>query len=181
MIGGPMVGPAMAKRSQTPRALQTPRARLHVDDRALSGERANRVRRDGRRVCAGGLCAGWLRSTAPHAMPAPRARQRCGRPAPLRSCGRPGVLLGITRGRRGELAAGGDAELAVDVARVGTNRLDSDLQGEGYLSVRATLLEQRKHFRLPPGQQLPRDRGARTRRHARNHLKPPGGEVDRAQ
>ena len=55
----------------------------------------------------------------------------------------------------GELAAGGHTQLAVDVARMRTYRLDADLQGEGYLSVRASLLEQGEHLGLTLGQQVP--------------------------
>src|SRR2546430_1283090 len=52
-----------------------------------------------------------------------------------RRCDRTTFLARLRRGRGGELAAGGDAELAVDVAGVRTDRLHADMQGERYLSV----------------------------------------------
>ena len=60
--------------------------------------------------------------------------------------------LWVEHGRGGELAAGGDPELAVDVARMGTDRLDANVQSEGYLRVGVAQLEQRQHFALAPAQ-----------------------------
>ena len=79
------------------------------------------------------------------------ARGRWG-DAPRRMLGQGGLLLCVGPRWRGELAAGGDAELAVDVARVRADGLDTDLQGDATLRVRAALLEQREHFSLARGQ-----------------------------
>ena len=65
-----------------------------------------------------------------HPASAPGTPQRRARPAPGRGLGPSGPRLWLARGRRrGELAARGDAELAVDVARVRADRLDAHPAG----------------------------------------------------
>jgi hypothetical protein len=83
----------------------------------------------------------------------------------------------------GKLATRGDTELAVNVARMRTDRLDADVKSEGYLGIRAALLEQRKHFSLAPSQQaLSYDqRATGAQWNPRSHLKAPRGKVDRVQ
>ncbi len=61
---------------------------------------------------------------------------------------RVGLLIRFRCGWRGELATGANPELAVDVACVGADRLDTHSQCESDLCVGATLLEQGKHFGL---------------------------------
>ncbi len=56
-------------------------------------------------------------------------------------------------GWRGELATGANPELAIDVACVGADRLDTHSQCESDLCVGAILLEQGKHFGLTLCQQ----------------------------
>src|SRR5207245_1265778 len=60
----------------------------------------------------------------------------------MRKPGQPDPGTGHPARRLRELAAGCDAELAVDAARVAAHGLDADLQGEGDLGVRATRLQQ---------------------------------------
>jgi hypothetical protein len=84
-------------------------------------------------------------------------------------------------GGGGEIATGGDAELAVDVARVRADRLDAHPQGERDLRVRVTALQQGQHLDLTPGQQSARARqtGACTRRRPGDYLESPRCEMDR--
>ncbi len=94
------------------------------------------------------------------AMPAPSAQGDARRP-PERLSVRSGPRLWVESSWRDQLATRGDSELAVDVARVGTDRLDTDLQSEGDLGIGATLLEQRQDFGLALRQQeSARDRSA---------------------
>ena len=125
----------LAKREQLDKCLARTRQAALCDPAATDRRRFARLdsREAGR--------ADVRLSNVSQAMSAPRARQGHRGPAPWR-LRRTGLLLWIRCRRRRELSAGGDAELAVDVARVGTNRLYPDPQGDRYLSVRATLLEQ---------------------------------------
>jgi hypothetical protein len=81
-------------------------------------------------------------------------------PGPLRSRVQVRLLIRCRYRWRGELPTGANPELAVDVARVGTDSLDTHPQCESDLCVGATLLEQGKHFGLTLGQQA-HTRGAR--------------------
>jgi hypothetical protein len=82
--------------------------------------------------------------------------QRRGVPAPGGLSGLSTLRFRVERRRAGELAARGNAELAVDVAGMGANGLDADVQDESDLRVRLTLLEQRQHFGLTLAQQYTR-------------------------
>jgi hypothetical protein len=64
-----------------------------------------------------------------------------------------GLLIRFRCGWRGELATGANPELAVDIACVGADRLETHTQGESDLCVGVTLLEQGKHFGLTLCQQ----------------------------
>ena len=59
-----------------------------------------------------------------------------------------------TRRRLGQFQARLHAELAIDVARVGADRLDTDVQRRGDLRVGAALLEHDNQLGLAWGQQV---------------------------
>ena len=92
---------------------------------------------------------------------------------------------GAVRAREpGQIAPRGDAELAVDVARVGAHGLEADRQRLGDLRVGGAVLQQLEHVGLAGGEQvgaLQRQavRAASGGRRARQHVHAARGEVDR--
>src|SRR5437764_9882097 len=150
------------------------RAKCPVSDWRVSRARGPRVARSWAAARSDAL---WLGA----GRPAARDQRRVA--VLLRKLGQPDLRTGDqARGLR-ELAAGCDAKLAVDAARVAAHGLHPDLQGEGDLGVRATRLQQWRDFGLPLRQQFltVHRRTGLGGHHSREHPQVARGEVDGVQ
>src|SRR5437764_426297 len=150
------------------------RAKCPVSDWRVSRARGPRVARSWAAARSDAL---WLGA----GRPAARDQRRVA--VLLRKLGQPDLRTGNPARRLRELAAGCDAKLAVDAARVAAHGLHSDLQGEGDLGVRATRLQQWKDFGLPLRQQFVtvHRRAGLGGHHSREHPQVAEGEVDGVQ
>ena len=171
-------------RAQPPRARGGHRRADAVAARLVAGRRDHRARaacrrrRPAARAARGGAAARPRRRRRRR-----RGARRAG--ASARSDhGQPNLAprrpIAAEHRRRHQLAPRGDAELAVDVARVRTHRLDADVQLGGDLGVRAAPAAAAEALRPRGRSAAPAPRASR-RPVARSQLQPARGEVDRVE